>query len=138
MNWAQQLKEKNERTESRMLLLLGVDMEWLTSLRMDNMVVWLCKEYGAGTYRDAIAASSDFKIWWLGQWASRDKALSSRVRVLNTGVMAYAISPESTHFIHEREEFRELYEAHHDPLKMTVYPDREIISDIIKAARAAQ
>ncbi|WP_188556450.1 hypothetical protein [Hymenobacter glacieicola] len=120
-----------------MLLLLGVDLDWLTWLRMENMVAWLCKEYGDGSYRNAIASSPEFKTWWLAQWASRDAALSSRIKVLNTGVMTHSVSPDTTHFIHEQEEFRELYVAYHDPLKMTKYPDREIINEIIKTARKA-
>jgi hypothetical protein len=135
MSWIAEVRERNARVARRVLGLLGESEEWLFWAKVDTGRAWLTDHYGTHSLYETVRDSPLFWAWWRNAWANRDRALHERTEELNTGVMAYRIAGDATHFIHDRAEFRAFYRASHNPATLSISLSSALLADIIKGGR---
>jgi hypothetical protein len=130
------------KAQARLLGFMEQNSEWLAARCYETGLCWLNAQYGYDpSLERALEGDADFWKWWKNNWRHRDTAMSSRLKVVQPGVLTYTTQALSeagggaTIFFHDPAEFRPFYLALHQPTKLHILVPRLVLEAVQRKMR---
>jgi hypothetical protein len=130
------------KAQARLLGFLEQNSEWLAARCYEAGLAWLGLYYDFDPRLErALEADAGFWKWWKNDWRHRDSSMSSRLKVVNTGVLTYTtqdlseVGGGATMFFHEPAEFRPFYLATHTSNALRIKVPQPVLEAVKRKMR---
>ena len=142
MSHQETIRLSDLKAQARLLGFMECSSEWLASRCYDYGLAWLQATYGFDPRLErALEGDQVFWNWWKNQWRHQDSDMSSRLKVVSTGVLTYttralsAVGGGATIFFHTPDEFRPFYLAQHKSPSLALQVPQPVLESVKRRMR---